>query len=182
MPWTPASKPHIDHLFYLDHLLGNPAVKEYAIGNETPGFVEHWNLYFERLYIVASLMYLEDVFGEDSHWRKTSVATTHPDLYRAMESLRCVRNCIVHNAGRINNKRSKDAAIIRDYDKDVRAGLITDEVRNRAENPAEPILFKPYFSIKTNDILVTSSSSWKVRWQVICYLRAEGVVETTPKP
>lgn len=179
MPWTEASKPHLRHIRDLEQMLYGSARREYSVGNEPPGFVEYWDRYFHELFVVACLMYLERVFGTDSYWRSSTSIAAYPDLLRTMESLRCVRNCIVHNGCRINPARARDAQIIRDYDRDVRAGGVKDEMQDQRRPNGAPHFFEPYYTINPDDSIDLGNSISKVRWRVVAYLMAEGKMVPT---
>lgn len=120
----------------------------------------------------AGIMYLERVFGTDSHWLSSSKIAAYPDLRKTMESLRCVRNCIVHNACKINPAKSNCEKVIRDYDAEVRAGNIKDELNPRGGN------FEPYYSIEPDGTLDLSGCIGKVRWRTVAYLMAEEIVKS----
>jgi len=179
MTWTTDSKEHIRHIRDLEQMLGSSARREYAPDTEPPGFVEYWDRYFAELYIVGCLMYLEKVFGVDSHWLKVgSIQNSYPDLFRVMESLRCVRNCIIHNAGKLNPQIPNCEAIIRQFDIDVHSGAIFDEIKIEKSNSQNTHLIRPYYVLETDDTISVIPNLSMVRWYTVAYLWAQGKIQT----
>jgi len=179
MTWTTDSREHIRHIRDLEQMLGSSARREYSPDTEPPGFVEYWDRYFAELYIVGCLMYLEKVFGMDSHWLKVAnVQNSYPDLFRVMESLRCVRNCIIHNAGKINPQKPNGETIIRQFDIDVRSGTIFDEVKIEKSNTQNQHLIRPYYALEPDGTINVIPNLSMVRWYTVAYLWAEGKLQT----
>ncbi len=109
-------------------MMRSAARREYSVGNEPQGFVDYWDDFHAQLYVVACLMYLEKVLGTDSHWLEDDTCQNqYPNVYRYMESLRCVRNSIVHHGASLSSMNTTQSSIISDYDSDVRAGSLNTE-------------------------------------------------------
>lgn len=176
MGWTAYSKPHIEHLSDLKRMLQSSPGREYAMGKAPQGFKEYWVPFFEELYVVACLMYLEKVFQKDKNWQSStniSAQSPYPFLYRKLEVLRCIRNCIVHHGGNLSTLGATQVQVITDFDADVRAGRIREEFNKVGDTSP------PFYSIEpTGRVLITHDS--QVRWITVQYLMVESVVDVTP--
>ena len=172
MPYTHRGREHIEHLLELGAMLTSAPAKESLYSKNPKGFRGLWEPFFKELFLVACLMYLEKVFGTDKHWLKSENISDYPMLFKKLESLRFVRNCIVHNGGTLTGWENKgQVKHIKDFERQVRDGEILEEMGPRRGSD-----FKGYYTIDSAETVIVSDES-AVRSITLQYLSIEGQVE-----